>query len=357
MRQRLSFLLLCVACAGGACSPAPAPAPAAAVKATPPAPIVPAGPKLFVTNESSGDLSVIDLASLKVVATIPLGKRPRGIRISSDGTRVYVALSGSPIAGPGVDESKLPPPDRTADGIGVVDLQQGKLVKMLPSGPDPEKLALSTDGQQMFVANEDAAAVSVIDIGQGTIVATVKVGGEPEGVDLRPDGKVVYVTSEEDSAVFVVDVASRTLLTKFAVGPRPRSSAFLPDSTRAYVPSENGASISVVDAVRHRVMKTIKLAGENIRPMGTVVSPDGKFLYVTTGRGKMLVAIDTAANMLVWSVEVGPRPWGVAIAQDGRTLYTANGPSNDVSVVDVASRSVTARIAVGDRPWDVAFLP
>ena len=41
-----------------------------------------------------------------------LGKRPRGIRVSPDRTQLYIALSGSPISPPGVDESKLPPPDR-----------------------------------------------------------------------------------------------------------------------------------------------------------------------------------------------------------------------------------------------------
>ena len=91
--------------------------------------------------------------------------------------------------------------------------------------------------------------------------------------------------------------------------------------------------------------------------MGLVVSPDGKFLYVSTGRGKMVVAIDTATNKPAWSVEVGPRPWGVAISQDDKTVFTANGPSNDVSFVDVQSRSVKARVKVGDGPWGALFVP
>src|SRR5512142_1296892 len=77
------------------------------------------GPRVFVTNEASGDLSVIDAAQNEVIATVPLGKRPRGVKASPDGRFLYVALSGSPAAGPGVDESTLPPPDRAADGIGV----------------------------------------------------------------------------------------------------------------------------------------------------------------------------------------------------------------------------------------------
>src|SRR6266540_2503320 len=315
----------------------PASSESAAAPATPAVPAAPAAAEgsagqLFVTNERSGDLSVIDLATERVVATVPLGKRPRGIRVSPDRTRLYVALSGSPIAGPGVDEKTLPPPDKQADGIGIVDVKTRKLLKILPGGSDPEQLAVSADGKWLFVANEDVAQASVIDAGSGKTLFMVKVGEEPEGVNLRPDGKVVYVTSEGDGEVFAIDAVSPRLITKFAVGPRPRSTAFLPDSSRAYVTSENGGSIAVVDAMKHRVLSTIQLTGELIRPMGAVASADGKFLFVSTGRGKRLVVIDTATNQPTASIEVGDRPWGLAVSLDGARAYTANGPSNDVSI-------------------------
>jgi len=188
-----------------------------------------------VTNERSGDLSVIDLASKTVVATVPLGKRPRGVRVSPDGTVLYVALSGSPFAPPGVDEKTLPPPHRSADGIGVVDARTLKLLRVMPVGTDPEQLALSKDGRRLFVSNEDAATVSVVEAADARIVATVKVGGEPEGVEVSPDGSVVYATSEEDGLVFAIDSAKATLIRKFATPPRPRSIAFLPAASRAYV--------------------------------------------------------------------------------------------------------------------------
>src|SRR6478752_366220 len=55
---------------------------------------------ICVSNERGGDVSIIDAASRKVIATIPVGKRPRGIHASPDGRTLYVALSGSPITGP-----------------------------------------------------------------------------------------------------------------------------------------------------------------------------------------------------------------------------------------------------------------
>src|SRR5882672_8892566 len=190
MRPRAGAVPLAALVLLAACSGQPSPSPVAEKPSAPPS--IPAGPRLFVTNERSGDLSVISLATKKVVATVKLGKRPRGIRVSPDGKTLYVALSGSPYAPPGVDEKTLPPPDRSADGIGVVDVASLKLVKVIAAGSDPEQLAVSQDGTRIFVANEDAATASVVVLATGQIESTVKVGGEPEGVELHPDGKVVY---------------------------------------------------------------------------------------------------------------------------------------------------------------------
>jgi YVTN family beta-propeller protein len=111
----------------------------------------------------------------------------------------------------------------------------------------------------------------------------------------------------------------------------------------------------VIDVKKLAPIKTINL-GTGMRPMGTVMAPDGKTLYVSTGRSKMVLMLDTAKNEVVGSVEAGPRPWGIALSSDGTTLYTANGPSNDVSVIDVTGKQVTKKIPVGTGPWGVAVV-
>jgi YVTN family beta-propeller protein len=131
------------------------------------------GYRVYVTNEASGDLTIIDSSTHEVLGTAPLGKRPRGIHASPDGKTIYVALSGSPPAPPGVDESTLPPPDRSADGIGVFDVAEGKLVKVIQSGTDPEEFALSKDGALIYVSNEDASLASIIDIAKGEVIKSL----------------------------------------------------------------------------------------------------------------------------------------------------------------------------------------
>jgi YVTN family beta-propeller protein len=308
---------------------------------------------VYVTNEGSGDLSIIDPNRPEPVGTIELGKRPRGIHAGGDS--IYVALSGSPSAPPGVDESTLPPPDRSADGIGVVDLQQRKLVRRLFGGSDPEEFAIGKDGKWMYVANEDAAGLSVIDLSNGTILKTLPAGEEPEGVTVTPDGRYVYVTSENDGIVTVVDTATAEVKKTIPVGRRPRTVAFLPDGSKAFVANENDASLTVIDAVRQEPIGTIQLE-EGMKPMGQAMTKDGSILYVSTGRGRKVVAVDTASGKALHSIEVGVRPWGVALSPDGKLLFTANGPSNDVSVVDVATQKVIRKIKVGERPWGVIAL-
>jgi YVTN family beta-propeller protein len=269
-------------------------------------------------------MTVIDSGNYNVIATVPLGKRPRGIHASPDHKTIYVALSGSPIAGPGVDESTLPPPDKSADGIGVFDVGQMKIVRVIKGGSDPENFDVSKDGTQIFISNEDDGAVSVVDIASGTVVKSAKVGEQPEGVKITPDGKLVYVTSEENGTVSVFDPEAGKVLKTIKVGHRPRSIAFTPDGKRAYVNAENDGTVGVIDTAKGKMTSTISLGkpGE-IKPMAVLMAPDGSKLFVSTGRGQQVFTIDPATNKIIGSVEVGKRPWGCALSPDGKTLYSA----------------------------------
>ena len=312
--------------------------------------------QVFVTNEFSGDLSIVDGVSGKVVGTYPLGKRPRGIKLSPDGRRLYVALSGSPVAPPGTDESKLPPPDHSADGIGVFDLGSDRLTGVIRGIVNPEQIAVSRAGL-IYAGSEDAGAVVVFDAETQAKLATIPVGDEPEGVTLSPDERFLYVTIEGENKLAVIDAAARRVIAKVPVGGRPRSIAFSPDGSKAYVSDELQGAITEMDGRSHQVLRTFPLPGKAPKPMGMAVSPGGARLYVTTGREGALVEVDTASGNASAPLPVGQRPWGVAISADGKRLYTANGPSNDMSIVDAASMKLIAKVPLGQRPWGVATAP
>ena len=323
--------------------------------------------QVYATNEKSGDVTVIDGSTLTVTATIPVGKRPRGIHSSPDGRIVYVALSGTPIEGPpqidahgnpifekkkdGDDEENA---DKSADGIGVVDIGAQKVIRKLNAGSDPEEFALSKDGRQIYISNEDTKTASVIGISSGKVQHIIPVGQEPEGVTTTPDGKQFYVTCEAGGDIYVIDARSYSAVSHFKVNGRPRSVAFLSAGGIGFIPSESAGELNIVDSVNAKVLRTITLPPGS-RPMRVKLSPDEKRLYVSNGRAGTISVFDSRSYDLLETIKVGTRPWGIGISPDGKFLFTANGPSNDISVVDLKTDKEVSRIKAGSSPWGIAI--
>jgi YVTN family beta-propeller protein len=326
--------------------------------------------QIFVTNEKSGDVTVINGADFTVAATIPVGKRPRGIQVSPDGKTVYVALSGTPVkAPPQLDASGNPVfkkgsqagkddddddanTDKSADGIGVIDVASKKLTHKLNAGSDPEEFALSKNGRQLYISNEDVKTASVIDIATAKVEHIILVGPEPEGVATAPDGKRFYVTCEAGGDIFVIDSTTYKTVAQFKVNGRPRSVDFLPSGDIGFIPTENTGELNVIDTVNSKVLKTIKLPAGS-RPMRVRVAADGKKFYVSNGRAGTISAMDAHTYELLDTIKVGARPWGIALSPDGKFLFAANGPSDDVSVVDLEHGREVTRIKAGSSPWGI----
>jgi YVTN family beta-propeller protein len=330
-------------------------------------PVQAANYQVYVTNERSGDVTVINGGDFSIAATIPVGKRPRGIHVSPDGKTVYVALSGTPIeAPPQIDAHGNPVfekkkagddddanADKAADGIGALDVATKKLTGKLNAGSDPEEFALSKDGRHIYISNEDTKTASVISVASAKLEHIIPVGQEPEGVTTTPDGKQFYVTCEAGGDIYVVDTASYSVVAHFKVNGRPRSVAFLSTGGIGFIPSESVGELNVIDSVNAAVLKTIALPAGS-RPMRVTLSPDEKRLYVSNGRAGTISVFDTHSYELLDTIKVGTRPWGMGVSPDGKFLFTANGPSNDVSIVDLKTNKELSRIKAGSSPWGIA---
>jgi YVTN family beta-propeller protein len=282
------------------------------------------GYQIYVSNEKSGDVTVIDGTSLKAVATFPVGKRPRGIHASPDGKTVYVALSGTPIEGPPELDAQGNPvfkrdkkdddddddvaSDKSADGIGVIDVATRKVLKKISVGSDPEEFDISQDGKHLYVSNEDVKTASSVDIANGKVDHIVSLTQEPEGVAVTPDGKSLFVTCETGGDVFVIDIATFKVSGQVKVGSRPRSVAFIEGGKLAVIPSESAGNLYVVDTTQTKVVKTVALT-KGSRPMRVRASSDGTRLYASTGRGGSVAVVDARSlaqidNIAGWQVSL-----------------------------------------------------
>ncbi len=107
--------------------------------------------RLYVSNEDGHSVTVLDADTRRQsIATIAVGKRPRGMKLSRDGSRLFVAVSGLPKCPPHVPDEECAKLERDlkADGIAIVDTATHKVVQVLHAGSDPEQFAMSPDGKR-----------------------------------------------------------------------------------------------------------------------------------------------------------------------------------------------------------------
>ncbi len=300
-------------------------------------------PLLIVTNEGSADVMVLDADSGEVLAVMRFAERPRGVQTTSDGRRAWIALS---------DES--PTEQRDGDAIVELDLVKGRVVARHIGGSDPEQFAISDDARLLVASNEDAGTATLLDLRPRGRSLSMVVGIEPEGVALSPDARWAYVTAETSNTVSVIDTRSERVVASFLVDERPRAAAFAPDGKRAYVSNEISGTLSVIDVATHSVQHSVQLASGRAKPVGVVVSPDSRWVFVANGHAHSVSVVDAQSLREVHVIDVERRPWGLAMSGDGARLYVANGGSNSVSVIDTRRNAVIATYPVGSRPWGVA---
>jgi len=302
----------------------------------------------WVSNERAGTVSAIDVATDRVVGTVQVGGRPRGIAASPGGRTVWVAVSrprGDPIF---------------REGIVAIDALTFAPTAQTFSTSDPEGFALGARPRRLYIANEDAGTASIVDVATGRLLTTLAVGAAPEGVAISRDGRLVYVTAETSNTVSVIDVGRRRIVATILVDPGPRAAVFGHGGELAFVTSESGRTVSVLDVRESAVIGRLRFLQPDQRPVGVAISPDDFTVYVATGRADSVAVVDVAnprEPVLASEIRVGQRPWGIALCCDGRKLYTANGVSNDVSVIDTRARRLIATIPVGDGPWGIAVAP
>jgi len=140
--------------------------------------------RVFVSNERAHTVTIIDGATNKILDTIKVGYRARGIDFRNG--RLYVALSDDQLnkEGPG-------------DSIVSIDPATGKILDHHPAGSDPERFVLSNDNKRLIAANEDAGTATVTDLATGKLLATLVVGIEPEGVAISPNGHWLALVADD----------------------------------------------------------------------------------------------------------------------------------------------------------------
>jgi YVTN family beta-propeller protein len=292
------------------------------------------------------DLSIIDLGSNTVIATIPVGDGPQGVAINPAGTAVYVA-------------------NTTSNEFTVIDAIT-HTATTLPAGSGPGGVAVHPDGSRIYLAHMDfptgeLSNVSVIDRATNTIIDEIFCGKGSIGVAVHPNGKVAYVTNASEGSIAVFDTDTHEVIDTIvleAAGENepcvPVPLAIHPEGTYVYAANRIGPTLWAINTATHET--TARAFGH--QHVGMAVNPAGTVLYLPDfydedpnlpPHGTMDV-IDAETLDLTTTIDGLNLPLDVSVHPDGTRLYITNTGNDTVSVIDAATYALIETIEVGSQP-------
>lgn len=277
----------------------------------------------FTANQIADSVSVVDNVSGTVIGSVPTGEGPVDIAISPDGSRVFTA-------------------DYAGNSITEINGDTGAFIANhpLPLGSWPQAISVSPDGTQLWVAQQGPGTIAVIAIPAFILMTSVVVHQDPRSVAFTPDGSEVYVGGQALGFVDAIDTATFVATTiVMPLGSNPSTAAVTPDGSTAYVLDNTNDVIYPIDTTTHVVGTAISVDDS---PYDIAISPNGEWIYVSTGNGLLWVGQVADPVGQTSSISVGNSNMGVAVSNDGTRIQVTNSPGNALVTLNVAELTVTS---------------
>jgi YVTN family beta-propeller protein len=314
-------------------------------------------PRAYVPNRHSNDVSVIDLATLKVVDTFKVGINPQHVVPSWDLRTLWVTnnaegrtdgsltpidpRTGKPGPSIAVDDPYnmyFTPDGRSAivvaEALKRLDLRDPTTMALQASIATPNCAGINhadfaIDGRYAIFTCEFQGGLAKVDLIDHQVLGYLKLtkGGMPQDIRVSPDGKLFYVADMHADGVFVINGDAFREVNFIPTGIGAHGLYPSRDGTKLYVanrgshkvlgPRGGKGSVSVIDFATRKVEVTWPIPGGGSPDMGNV-SVDGKQLWLSGRFDDVVYVIDTSTGG-VTKIPVGKEPHGMTVwPQPGR---------------------------------------
>ena len=346
--------------------------------------------QIYVTNEDSNNVSVINRQSDEVVATVLVGKKPKGVAtgLRRQYLRVYVVNSMS-------------------NSMSVIDPTINKVETEVPLrfGREPEGIAVATvspEKEFIFVTNYGSNTLSVIDALTYQEMQKVNVGSGPVAVAVDPPAETllgakfldfedlntlrsyrenffnIYVANRNSREVTVLkfDIANKRVLDldkdimNITVEWNPVALFVDYQRGKVYVANYGFDNLSVIDIpeiVRGNKTGAVSaISGVGHSNTGVIADPSLDRIYLLKEvPGEILFIRPMLEDQspvktltpIVGTIPVGRAPRSLLLDPEGRKIYTVNRGSNNVSIIDKTTRREEKIVPVGRKPYGIAVIP
>lgn len=324
---------------------------------------------VLALSKTDHTLAIVDPATLKVLAKVPVGDDPHEVIASTDGRTAYVSNYGygrfhtitaidlvgqKPLAtidlgalvgphGLAFADGKLWFTAEVAKAIARYDPATQKIDWILGTGQNrTHMIFVAPDIKWIATTNVNSGTVSIIEKTEGRSGAPPgpPAGAAPNGPPPGPPPLIQPPGSDWNETVIPVGVGSEG----FDVSP---------DHKELWAADAQNGNVSIVDIARKQLIDALPVNAVGANRLK--FTPDGKLVLVSTLRGGDVFVIDTATRKVIKRIPVGHGAAGILMQPDGSRAFVACSPDNYVVTIDLKSLEVTAHIDAGGNPDGLAW--
>jgi YVTN family beta-propeller protein len=178
-------------------------------------------------------ITIAGFSQIAVIDTIYLGSKtcygesPSGVAVNPETNRIYVTNNGS-------------------DNVSVIDGSGDSVIATIEVGNEPWCVGVNPETNRIYVVNGDSDNISVIDGSGDSVIATIEVGGNPQEIAVNPQTNRIYVANWYSDNIFVIDGVGDSVIATIEVGNRTENIAVNPETNRVYVSCFNDGTVWVI---------------------------------------------------------------------------------------------------------------
>ena len=291
----------------------------------------------LVANSQSNSVAAVDLATFRVIRSVPVASGPAEIALRPHSQEVYVATASGSVS-----------------VIGFPDL---RVLGTLEIGRSARDLVFSADGSRLYALDPKSGDVVFADAEHGRIpreTGRLHLGGDLAHLALTPDGKALVAADRASNRLVFISADSRRVLGSVEVGRDPGALVILPDSSQVLVADTGENKVSAVDVASRQILAHLELAAP---PTSLALKPDGGELFVLCGASALVSIIDTSHDNVEQNLPAGALPAAGVFRRDSSVLYVANAGDGSVTALDVQNRAVLDSTHAGAEPRALALTP
>jgi YVTN family beta-propeller protein len=297
--------------------------------------------KLYITNSAGNDVTVVDVATNKLIGRIEVGTHPHGIAAPAAQNFLLVTIEGTK---PGE--------------LAWLDPKTDKVTRRMPIGPAPNQLAVTPDGKFAYIPVSDGY-YEVVDVAKGKIIERIFTGGRPHNTVCSANGERMYLAPMGNpKKVSIVEVAKHKIVGEIPFSSVVRPVAISKDEKRFFAEVDGLVGIEMADVASrkmiHRVPADLSPDHKKVgsRSHGLGIRPDQKEIWECDVEHKEVHVYDITGEKpkQVATVPMPGNVYWLTFTPDGRFCYVSVRSRNEVAVVDTASKKMITTIPCGKEP-------